>query len=173
MMADVIQESVDVSQSMGSKKKKLLCMQCDYITDSTYKLEGHVNSIHENKTPYKCDECEYETAFEMNLSRHVKFEHFDRLFKCESCSMVTPSKIKLRIHADICAGDNSQNSEDGNQNISTHASSIYDEILNANLPLHDEACKAENATQNYIAENDRNSADNVKSILADWIDDMI
>jgi len=202
MMADVIQESIDVSQSIGSKKKKLLCMQCDYITDSSYKLEGHVNSIHENKTPYKCDECEYETAFEMNLSRHVKFEHFDRLFKCESCSMVTPSKIKLRIHADICARDNSQNSEDGNQNISTQASSIYDEILDANLPLNDEVCETENAisqasstndemlnsnlplndekvcktqydTQNFIAENDRNSEDNVKSILADWIDDMI
>jgi len=173
MMANVIQDAMDVSQSMGSKRKKLFCMRCDFVTDSTYKLEGHVNYVHEKKTPFKCEECEFETAFEMNLSRHIKFEHYDKSFKCENCDMVTPSKIKLRIHSDTCDGINSQNSEESNEEKhDAKPASMYEEILNADLPLDDEEVfKTKDDSQKMTEEKYMSKPEEtVKSILVDWIE---
>merc|ERR1712154_362331 len=86
---------------------------------------------------------EYETAFEMNLNRHIKFEHekFMKLFKCETCDMTTPSKRALGLHIDFCDGSNSGSTSRysiGDNLTSVEVPKVYDQILNANLPLIDE-----------------------------------
>jgi hypothetical protein len=79
----------------------------------------------------------------MNLNRHIKFEHekFMKLFKCETCDMTTPSKRALGLHIDFCDGSNSGSTSRysfGDNLANLEAPKVYEEILQANLPLTDE-----------------------------------
>ena len=66
--------TIVIPKRMGFKtREKFPCSQCEHVANSKSYLEDHVLYVHENKTPFKCNHCDYETAFEMNLTRHIKF----------------------------------------------------------------------------------------------------
>ena len=51
-----------------------------------------------NKKRFKCNQCEYASAYNSNLFTHVKGVHGTKKFKCQSCDFSASLKYTLKIH---------------------------------------------------------------------------
>lgn len=86
------------------------CCNCNYKTKKKDHYDKHLHTIkHINKTnqiknekKYKCDECEYETNFKENLTKHKKLkqENIDKLLVCELCNYKTLKQTSFHKHTE-------------------------------------------------------------------------
>ena len=69
--------------------KAWVCRWCDYTTTaSQYKLTQHVNSVHLNFKPFKCDLCDYAAMTRKEVTYHVQRYHKKENFnkhQCDQC----------------------------------------------------------------------------------------
>ena len=46
-------------------------------------MDSHITSVHEGKKPFKCEFCEYTTAYKSDMKKHVALVHEGKKpFKC-------------------------------------------------------------------------------------------
>lgn len=76
------------------KVKAGKCTDCGKIV---IQMRKHMLT-HTHEKPYKCKECNYETAQKSNLNRHVLSKHRDVFKKCEICSKGFKRNDKLKSH---------------------------------------------------------------------------
>ena len=79
------------------------CDICERKYSSKYRLQAHVTSVHLKIFRYKCDECDYATAYSSSLKSHKKGSHgapggTESKKVCELCSFTTASHESLRKH---------------------------------------------------------------------------
>ena len=60
------------------KKEQHICTFCEAIFARSYELKRHVDSVHENKRPYKCPECDQSFKVKHHLKRHFGRAHKDK-----------------------------------------------------------------------------------------------
>jgi uncharacterized Zn-finger protein len=61
-------------------------------------LKNHIQMVHENKKPYKCNLCEYSSFFHNDLRRHIECVHEKiKQHQCNICQKVLVVKELLRI----------------------------------------------------------------------------
>ena len=79
--------------------KKLSCDICGKNCVNKFKLDLHVNSVHLNKKPHKCSQCEFATAIKSNLTKHVRLKHEGKKpVKCNICHQDFAEESSLKHH---------------------------------------------------------------------------
>lgn len=63
----------------GGKKKPHMCHECGFRVQTKWLLKEHVNAVHLNMTPYKCDQCDYSSAFRSYMNSHKKIHQPDHI----------------------------------------------------------------------------------------------
>ena len=80
---------------------KLKNAQCPHCPSAFYKperLNEHINGIHLGLKPYKCDLCDFRTAYRKISSEHKKVAHGNQRFDCPYCTHSARYKGNLTKH---------------------------------------------------------------------------
>ena len=83
------------------KNRRCTYESCDFITSSVYKLNQHINGIHEKMRPFKCEVCGSTFKRKAHLEVHSNDVHSDdpkHKFQCEKCDFKTSHKYNFRNH---------------------------------------------------------------------------
>ena len=83
-----------------SERPKLTftCEICGYMACEKRRLNYHIMAFHENKIPFKCQHCDYQT-WERTAHRDHSYRHQkDKPHKCEFCNYQCIQKPMLRAH---------------------------------------------------------------------------
>ena len=59
--------------SVHEGKKPFKCENCDYSCAEKGDLQKHITSVHEGKKPFNCESCDYKFAHKSDMKRHVAF----------------------------------------------------------------------------------------------------
>ena len=88
--------TIDISPGTKSMtpSARISCDICGFVTGCRKNLVEHVNGVHLKIKPYKCDQCEYTSAYDSAMFHHKKKPHFD----CAHCKFVTHSSKHLKEH---------------------------------------------------------------------------
>lgn len=70
------------------------CDRCDFITDSAFRLQSHIEESHKN---IACDKCDFVTQSSSELIDHHSQIH---LLTCAACDFTTDNNFKLLSHSD-------------------------------------------------------------------------
>ena len=76
-------------------EKKLPCKYCDFVTNSSTRLNSHIDRFHK---VHKCDKCDHTSATSFTLKIHQKNKHEGVRYKCPQCDYQATQKANLAIH---------------------------------------------------------------------------
>ena len=81
-------------------EKKFSCNQCGQKYPTEYKLQQHVEVVHEGIRKYSCDECGKTFPKKFNLTSHKKTVHegIKAIVMCEDCGKTLSSTSALNLH---------------------------------------------------------------------------
>ena len=74
---------------------------CEFVTDSDYKLKQHINGIHLQLRPFKCEICQAAFKRKYHLTVHHQGSHSSgeaKKHKCDKCDFATHLPRSLKIH---------------------------------------------------------------------------
>ena len=80
--------------------KTWACRWCNYVTTSSqYLLTLHVNSVHLNFKPYKCDSCDFTGPTKRAITYHVERKHKRKGFKhrCDQCDFTAQGWVQMQF----------------------------------------------------------------------------
>ena len=80
------------------EKGKHLCSLCPKIFHTKSSLEEHINGVHLNIKPFKCDNCEFASAYKSTLNEHKKVTHGTQRYDCPHCDHFARYKGNLDKH---------------------------------------------------------------------------
>jgi hypothetical protein len=81
--------------------KRFNCMLCDYVTAQESKLRRHVYRVHAPEKNHKCLKCDFTTAYSGSLLTHIKTVHNKiRDYKCPHCDYKAAQSVKV-VHQKI------------------------------------------------------------------------
>ncbi|KAL3866796.1 hypothetical protein ACJMK2_044064 [Sinanodonta woodiana] len=84
--------------------KKLVCAECDYVTDKSQLLKKHVIAIHKVKN-FKCPHCNHTGATRSSVIGHIHRLHLkSKMYQCDQCDFKTSYNSGLRLHLMVHAG---------------------------------------------------------------------
>ena len=87
--------------------RKFKCKWCDHMTVCQTYLTNHVNAIHLNFKPYKCDQCDYANSAAQGLRDHIQKKHGSgeegsvKKYGCDQCDFTTKESNFMDF---ICVG---------------------------------------------------------------------
>ena len=73
------------------------CDQCEYQSKFTVNLKQHINSKHLGIT-HKCDQCDSVRKSLTGLKSHKEYKHLGIIHKCDQCDSVRKTLIGLKNH---------------------------------------------------------------------------
>ena len=74
---------------------------CDNNFNCSNDLKNHIESVHEDKNPFKCDVCVTSFSCSNDLKNHIDSIHEDKSpFKCDACDSVFTDSEDLKNHID-------------------------------------------------------------------------
>ncbi|CAG9861712.1 unnamed protein product [Phyllotreta striolata] len=86
-------------------KLHLRCPHCPHITNKSYALSKHINTMHTKAIWYHCETCSYRSTDKSSLRRHVRKNHEahpdkerDNLYQCGICAAIIASKPNFNRH---------------------------------------------------------------------------
>ena len=92
-------ESEDHIASVHEEKKPWYCFQCERGFISNSILKLHFESEHEGKNLYMCPKCNSDFSQKVNLKRHMETVHeVKKILKCTTCSYECHQKIDMEKH---------------------------------------------------------------------------
>ena len=80
------------------KIKNHLCAHRPKSFFTKFSLEEHTNGVHLNKKPYKCDLCDFVTAYSSKKIEHKQVAHGNQKFDCPHCSHSARYQGNLKKH---------------------------------------------------------------------------
>ena len=87
------------------QKKPFKCDQCDFRSARVYGLSVHVVQKHTDEKPWACDQCDFRTKMKQSLKVHKQTIHEEvKLFKCELCSYEANTNHQLKDHMNTHTG---------------------------------------------------------------------
>ena len=93
--------------SLGQHSRKshsafgFYCGTCGHRAITLPSLEDHKNAVHLNKKQFKCDQCDYETAWKTAMKDHILSQHPAKdaeVLQCDQCSFTTNVRHFMRRH---------------------------------------------------------------------------
>ncbi len=85
--------------SAPSSSQASSCPHCDYVDDSSSRLERHVRSSHSvSDRPHLCSLCGKGFALRSSLASHAKTHTEEQPFSCDKCSRSFKQRNSLREH---------------------------------------------------------------------------
>ena len=82
--------------------KPYKCNNCDYETAQKAHLKKHIDSVHKGIKPFKCNMCKFEAAQEWNLNKHIESVHEGiKPYMCNNCEYETEDKHIKSAHEGI------------------------------------------------------------------------
>ena len=88
------------SHKAKGPSKTWACRWCNYTTTaSQYLLTLHVNSVHLNFKPYKCDFCDFTGSAKRTITYHVERKHKRKGFKhrCNQCDFTAQGWFEMQF----------------------------------------------------------------------------
>ena len=86
-------------------KKPFKCEQCDFRSARVYGLSVHIVSKHTDEKPWACDQCDFRTKLKQSLQVHKQTIHEKaKLFKCQLCSYEAKTNHQLKDHMNTHTG---------------------------------------------------------------------
>ena len=80
-----------------NEEKTVKCTECDKYFHTSYEMKSH-RRVHK-KDRYLCSQCEYSSASNSTLKRHIQTVHSDeRNFICGTCGTAFKSKLVMAQH---------------------------------------------------------------------------
>ncbi|XP_066970749.1 zinc finger and BTB domain-containing protein 7A-like isoform X33 [Macrobrachium rosenbergii] len=79
------------------KKKRHQCSYCEYSTDNSGNIIGHIR-IHTGEKPYKCSYCPWEFSQLTNYKNHLRTHTGEKPFSCQFCPYRATQKSSLKNH---------------------------------------------------------------------------
>jgi KRAB domain-containing zinc finger protein len=91
---------IHFDRSHRNKTKTNECDLCDKKFNMKLHLEIHKKTVHQTNRSYRCDLCAKTFKVKSSIQRHLIQEHakYAEIFKCETCSYETKSKIYFNNH---------------------------------------------------------------------------
>lgn len=82
------------------EKRQLVCEICGKLFMKKYKLEQHLQRVHDqNKRMYNCDYCTHTTNNKKNMMRHMSIHLEDKKeCVCEQCGKAFHNLVNLKDH---------------------------------------------------------------------------
>lgn len=88
-----------------AKKNVVKCPHCPHITNRTYALNKHINTMHTKSVWFHCEFCTYRSTDKSCLRRHVRKNHEEKpdvesgkQFCCNICNMAVATEHNLNRH---------------------------------------------------------------------------
>ena len=96
-----IVQKLDYQLTRKTVRKEHICGDCGLETKSLSYLKRHIESKHEGLR-FPCHSCKYRAFYKHDLDNHIKAKHNRvAIFKCENCDYSTHSQINLTLHNDF------------------------------------------------------------------------
>ena len=76
-------------------ERKISCKSCDFVTNSSSRLNNHKQRFH---TVQQCNKCDHISANSGCLKIHQKNKHEGERYKCPQCEYKATQKGNLAIH---------------------------------------------------------------------------
>ena len=70
----------------NQRLEKNECSECDFVAKTKKSIHNHIKIEHKGLT-FKCKECEFQTQFKINLSRHKNI-HEGTVHTCNQCKSI-------------------------------------------------------------------------------------
>ena len=75
------------------------CQVCKKPFKTFANMRTHQKQAHEERTVFKCDQCEFKSFYEKRLKAHNQVVHLKiPLFECDICQMNCTDKTSLKVH---------------------------------------------------------------------------
>ena len=98
--------------AVHDEKKPFKCEFCDYSYDQIDILQQHVASVHEGKKPFIFEYCDYCSYQKEDVQQHVASVHEGKKpFKCEYCDYCSNQKGDMQQHVASVHGKESCSSK--------------------------------------------------------------
>ena len=68
----------------------------------TLYLKQHVLGVHNPEKSFRCEICDYATAFKNNLEKHMQKHSSEKPYKCELCDFESKHKEYIKKHVSLC-----------------------------------------------------------------------
>ena len=96
--SDQCQEKT-LKAAMAKHDKVYQCDICSYATPKKFRLQRHVESVHDKLRNFACEHCDYRASEKSALKLHIKSLH-DKIrdFACEHCEFKAAQKSHLKLH---------------------------------------------------------------------------
>ena len=78
------------------------CEFCSFETTQLKYLKQHVLGVHNPEKSFRCDICDYATAFKNNLEKHMQKHSSEKPYKCELCDFESKHKEYIKKHVSLC-----------------------------------------------------------------------
>ena len=77
-----------------------VCHMCAKKYHSKQRLISHINGVHLNKKPYKCEHCDFATSYQGHVKEHIRATHQSIKFPCPypACTHASSYKGNLDKH---------------------------------------------------------------------------
>ena len=94
---DISIENIEVQLKPVNKGVRYSCDQCEFKTTKQNNLTLHQQSKHEG-IRYSCDQCEYKATTPSSLTLHQESKHEGVSYTCDQCEYKAITQRKLTIH---------------------------------------------------------------------------
>lgn len=74
------------------------CDQCDYNTKDRHKMQMHIERKHVTELRYGCEYCGKKFRVKVDLTSHIRFQHFTNPIVCDVCGKVCSNSNSLHVH---------------------------------------------------------------------------
>ena len=89
----------DHIKSVHEQETPFKCNQCDYISSQKKDLKEHIKSVHGQEKHIKCNQCDYTTSQKKELKEHINSVHeLEKHIKCNQCDDTASHKTNLENH---------------------------------------------------------------------------
>ena len=139
------------TKTLTTQPRISACDICGFVARGWMILVDHVNGVHLKIKPYKCDQCEYSSAYYTMMFKHKKNPHFD----CAHCKFVTHSSKLLKEHTKI---HNTFRGEGKTPNVSVESKENMNKKIDIK-PMEECAQGSKNKSDKFHRENETEKVD--------------
>ncbi|XP_017777796.1 PREDICTED: gastrula zinc finger protein XlCGF26.1-like [Nicrophorus vespilloides] len=90
---------------LENNSKRGICEYCDFISETSYMLFKHKETVHDDQRKAVCEECGKRFFTEQRLRAHTKIHKEVKEFVCEVCGWAFRDYCNMKMHMRVHTGD--------------------------------------------------------------------